>query len=1695
MSWVQEIDEATARLALRFVRELSVISLSRFCIVGDYVRYNDVVRQQLKDLKHRITTSIQAQRRGQGNYLVWGPQGSGKSHFVRQLAKSFGASVRYTELNLADLGEEDFRKALAAIEDADRPVLCLVDEIDSKLAEQWSCEALLPCLEPKESHKLRACFVLAGSGGSDASEMKSIISLRQKGKDLLSRIPYGNEFTIPVLGIEDKVIVALSNLMSATRKLRFRLHEVDKLALLYIALNPHLSEARKIGQLVATVSNRIPEGEDRFRYDNLFDPGSAERMKFWQRWQNEDLFNRFVTVEGIQSQEQVGEINKLDDSLEGDERVFGEISDEKALICQIDSSEPFSRALETLYRIARDSNFMQNKMADFKAKRDRILHFEKQKTDQKIRSLASKLVSQTVTFITGPPAVGKSTFMLFFLENCLRQKIGSWRRVFFINPFEDCLDRTLESGLIQKLLGKDGLSSDDALLVVDGLYRGEPDEEEKAFRLFREVREKGYRLLVAIRSHELNELKEKLGNRWAMLEGDIQTEPLEPDKEIVRPVIMNLLKERKAKFLRFRDLSDQELTSFFADREFKEIVKIIGDKSGGLVGYLVYLMDDLSNIGEFSEEAISKYPKGLASLIKKILERDFLIDSDEVLPTLVLLLAEDYAPLSYQLMEWFVKWGVAEIDKASPADSPALESSVLSRLLSLRDNFAIPKRENGISVYRLNAHWKQAIKEFSSASTEWITRRDSLKSHLNHFSSGIQTRLARGELVPGADDKEFVVIADVAQLSHRDEILKLAKEFLKQYARSDTDRTPQSNFLTQKLVAILLRNAQRSISQQRNHEKALRSVEDGIEIDPGNADLNYLASRCHRVLGEIEPQAIEHCRKALAKAPENILYNEEMGHVLRSKGEFLWSQRNSIMAIATLEESLQYYRHSLEIIKRLNHIEQGAKRAQENRLRWHVGRCAKRVAVINATSQGRIHEKTDAVKTMLEKAKACELQGNYNEALKILEKAKSVSLEVENDVEELVKEVDTIRQVYLHCGICYEKTDSFSKAAMNYLIYSDLNQYSTDPVERYVEIGDKLVEWNFPAMAHHVFHRAFRRDVRNFGALTKMAFVEVKLGRIDFALDNARKALQMSSSEAGLQQSIADLIHQCQRRLKIRDGINQKILRIMSLATSNEVATKLSDEWYSAAMALDEINPRDIAFPEDVNNQECLDQIIDEIKEAKVLCLWRSWRVDQSNSDAKYEAEDLTGRSYKTIEEECEAKFRDFINMQRGDTHIHTPHSWASPVTEVLLHTCFRAIGTGRLEYRIVCKKLTDLEAETLTKQYSRLWGWLGARIRSIWIDRTASPLKICPSVAVKSFELSLHFNPGNRASSNGYAWALFNARRYEEALKAFAGDMKAWDPTNPKGNPAAKTGMAMAYMKKGEFKPTLQNLVEGARLNYEFRYEKPPEKVLIQLTQTVESLKEAACVFADFQRQILREALRVYEMIKRILNEIEAQPDQLGELYEQLYVDTPYLLFLESLSLRDYLPQEYASVTEEERIFTPAEIDMGTSVHKTEDSPLQATQVEPKDLEMLPDRPFANLNQLEELIKGLKGFVQLLDKDLSVDALKFVQHIDASAVKEVFILGGRSHFGIDLKERCKAFKDEMRNRGIAVEIRILDIKDAQEIHDRYLISDNAAYNTPPWNIIHKKLGDIKYIQNHLSKRGIFNKYWSRATDISKITA
>ena len=268
------------------ISDLDEVQLPRYRIVGNYVRFDDYVRNSLKDMRQRVISALNPESRSQENFLLWGQPGSGKSFLVQQVAKSMGNAVKYGELNLAQLDDRGFRSELERIMAYDAPCVCLIDEIDSKPLEPWPYEALLPYLEPSRPRTQRVCFILAGSGGATLQEMKQRIASRPKGADLLSRIPHGNEFIVPSLNIGDRVLVSIAQLIQCARESGREIHEVEKLVLYYIAVNPNLNSARQLHSLATRTADRMPKSEDRIKYDYLFEAGDPENKKFWHNAQS-----------------------------------------------------------------------------------------------------------------------------------------------------------------------------------------------------------------------------------------------------------------------------------------------------------------------------------------------------------------------------------------------------------------------------------------------------------------------------------------------------------------------------------------------------------------------------------------------------------------------------------------------------------------------------------------------------------------------------------------------------------------------------------------------------------------------------------------------------------------------------------------------------------------------------------------------------------------------------------------------------------------------------------------------------------------------------------------------------------------------------------------------------------------------------------------------------------------------------------------------------------------------------------------------------------------------------------------------------------------------------------------------------------------------------------------------------------------
>jgi adenylate cyclase len=282
---------------VQLVGALSRVRMDEYAVVGSYTRFDERLRQRLKDAQLRIAEACREPARRRDNHLVWAAPGSGKTYFVEQVAASLGG-VEYRELNLAKLGQQEFRAGLEQAA-AGGPVVCLVDEVDARPEEPWPYELLLPFLDLNLERGGGFVFALAGSSGSTIEEFKDEIAGRPKGRDLLSRVPEANEWVISPMDAGDRILVALSQMLNAAADAGRPLAAVEKLALYYLAAAPHLGNARQLREFAVRAVARGSVADDRIRYDDLFDSGDAENKQFWAGVMPaaEDLVDSFVRIE------------------------------------------------------------------------------------------------------------------------------------------------------------------------------------------------------------------------------------------------------------------------------------------------------------------------------------------------------------------------------------------------------------------------------------------------------------------------------------------------------------------------------------------------------------------------------------------------------------------------------------------------------------------------------------------------------------------------------------------------------------------------------------------------------------------------------------------------------------------------------------------------------------------------------------------------------------------------------------------------------------------------------------------------------------------------------------------------------------------------------------------------------------------------------------------------------------------------------------------------------------------------------------------------------------------------------------------------------------------------------------------------------------------------------------------------------
>jgi hypothetical protein len=283
---------------LAIVRHTKRISVKECAVVGEYLRYDEQVRNTLRDWRNRIESPLLSTVPSSDNFLIWAAPGSGKSFLIQQIAKANKDRVQYEELNLAQLSRSEWLQRLADVRGCTKPTLCLLDEIDARADEDWPYDECFADLELGQSRKIgrTVVFALVGSHPKGMQGMLEAMIRRRHGRDLVDRIPIGNRFEIPPPTLEDRAVAFVSCLVSASREVR----QVEQLALYHVLSSPDLGTLRQLRDLAVAVIERRGDSDERVRYYDLFEKYDPRQRQPWLDNQQlaDELSNKFLLIEG-----------------------------------------------------------------------------------------------------------------------------------------------------------------------------------------------------------------------------------------------------------------------------------------------------------------------------------------------------------------------------------------------------------------------------------------------------------------------------------------------------------------------------------------------------------------------------------------------------------------------------------------------------------------------------------------------------------------------------------------------------------------------------------------------------------------------------------------------------------------------------------------------------------------------------------------------------------------------------------------------------------------------------------------------------------------------------------------------------------------------------------------------------------------------------------------------------------------------------------------------------------------------------------------------------------------------------------------------------------------------------------------------------------------------------------------------------
>jgi hypothetical protein len=159
----------------------------------------------------------------------------------------------------------------------------------------------------------------------------------------------------------------------------------------------------------------------------------------------------------------------------------------------------------------------------------------------------------------------------------------------------------------------------------------------------------------------------------------------------------------------------------------------------------------------------------------------------------------------------------------------------------------------------------------------------------------------------------------------------------------------------------------------------------------------------------------------------------------------------------------------------------------------------------------------------------------------------------------------------------------------------------------------------------------------------------------------------------------------------------------------------------------------------------------------------------------------------------------------------------------------------------------------------------------------------------------------------------------------------------------------------------------------------------------------------------------------------------------------------------------------------------------------LEISELESQNTLISPESPFSNKIIFINTLKSCSDYIYWVDKYFSQLGLELLsKSVENENIKDIKIIMAIDKANETFRDLFKDFKEEMKNKGITCELRvIIDAKKKALIHDRFIISKYDSYNIPSPDIIARgQLSEISKSQNKTKLSEEFEKLWTGSKDI-----